>query len=125
MIKFENTEVYNFDGAIRGVRNSWESWGKSDSKWEEIYGIGLEFVIGPNDLNLAKRLSKAGNDHAKYLRQILVSVDIIAPEKWWSEADTYKVGTVANSTSMMHTLGRESIEDSDFSFEDLDADLKE
>src|SRR5690554_2170263 len=101
MIQFENTEVYNFESAIRGMRNSWESWGKSDSNSLYNFETGkYVFLMGENDHKLAMRLSKAGNDHAKYLRQIMVSVDIIAPEKWWSEADTYKVGTVANSTSM-------------------------
>ena len=118
MIKFENTQVFNFEGALRGMRNSWESWEKSDSHFDEGF-----YVVGKNDLKLAMTLSKAGSDHGKYLRQILVSVDIIAPEKWWSEADTYKVGTVANSTSMMHTLGREFIPATAFSFEDVDEDL--
>lgn len=118
MIKFENVKVFNFEGAIRGMRNSWESWDKSDSKY--MY-IGDEpspvFVIMPDDLKLAMKLSKAGSDHAKFLRQILVSVDIIAPEYWWKEADTYKVGTVANSTSMMHTLGKRPLTAEDFSFD--------
>lgn len=123
MINFENTEVFNLDGAIRGMRNSWQSWDKSDSFMPDS-GPEL-YHVGQNDLKIALTLSKAGSDHAKYLRQILVSVDIIAPEKWWSEADTYKVGTVANSTSMMHTLGRDRIHSSAFSFEDVDDDLKQ
>lgn len=123
MIKFEQAEIFNLDGAIRGMRNSWESWEKSDSYWEDpMFNI---YKIGPEDLKLALKLSKAGSDHAKFLRQILISVDITAPEKWWSEADTYKVGTVANSTSMMHTLGKDFIPASAFSFEDLDNDLKD
>jgi hypothetical protein len=124
MIKFENTEVFNLDGAIRGMRNSWESWDKSDSKWslDDAYEE-VEFKVGYEDHKLAMKLSKAGSDHGKYLRQILISVDIIAPEKWWSEFDTYKVGTVANSTSMMHTLGKDYIPASAFSFEDLDDDI--
>jgi hypothetical protein len=113
LIKFENIEVFNFEGALRGMRNSWESWDKSDS------GEDWGFKIGPNDLKLAKTLSKAGADHGKFLRQILISVDIIAPEYWWKEADTYKVGTVANSTSMMHTLGKGEITADMFSFEDV------
>jgi len=117
MIKFENVNVYNFDGAIRGMRNSWESWAKSDSQIF-ISPDGVDTWIGPEDLKLAMKLVKAGSDHAKFLRQILVSVDIIAPEYWWKEADTYKVGTVANSTSMMHTLGRTEITADMFSFED-------
>lgn len=126
MIRFENTEVFNLDGAIRGMRNSWESWDKSDSIWQydDDYE-GIHYELGEADRKLALTLSKAGSDHGKYLRQILVSVDIIAPEKWWSEADTYKVGTVANSTSMMHTLGKSLTSESAFSFEDLDDDVKE
>lgn len=126
MIKFENSEVFNLEGAIRGMRNSWESWDKSDSgiRWNNDY-VEERFELGSEDHKLALKLSKAGSDHGKYLRQILVSVDIIAPEKWWSEADTYKVGTVANSTSMMHRLGKDLTPISAFSFEDLDDDLKQ
>lgn len=124
MIKFENFEVFNIDGALRGMRNSWESWDKSDSEWVAESGEWW-FEVGEEDLKLAKKLSKAGSDHGKYLRQILISVDIIAPEYWWKEADTYKVGTVANSTSMMHTLGKHYTPSSAFSMEDVDDDLKE
>lgn len=120
MIKFENTKVFNLEGALRGMRNSWESWDKSDSHFDDGW-----YDFGANDHKLAMTLSRAGSDHAKYLRQILISVDITAPEKWWSEADTYKVGTVANSTSMMHTLGKSLTPAEAFSFEDLDDDLKE
>jgi hypothetical protein len=108
--------------AIRGMRNSWESWDKSDSVEVvayENYTPYLKFEMGKEDHALALKLSKAGNDHAKYLRQILVGVDIIAPEYWWKEADTYKVGTVANSTSMMHTLGKRPLTINDFSIEDV------
>ena len=124
MIKFEHTKTYNWLDAIRGMRNSWESWDKMDSG-NVITSNGLEVNIGPEDLKLMNKLVKAGSDHAKFLRQILVSVDVIAPEKFWSEFDTYKVGTVANSTSMMHTLGRKELDDIDVSFEDVDDDLKE
>ena len=113
MIKFENVEVFNIEGALRGMRNSWESWDKSDSHFDEGW-----YEVGKGDLKLAMTLSKAGSDHGKYLRQILISVDIIAPEYWWKEADTYKVGTVANSTSMMHTLGKRELTADDFSFDD-------
>ena len=119
MIQFQEVEVYNWLNAIRGMRNSWASQDKMDS--HQVLGNTL---IGDADLALMKRLVLAGSDHAKFLRQILVSVDIIAPEKWWSEADTYKVGTVANSTSMMHTLGREQLNETHLSFEDVDADIK-
>ena len=160
-MKFEHTEVFNFEGALRGMRNPMASWHKSDScTWvdcdmdeeyydEMIYDIGREYfndavmpeteeaidildeaiakkqdylmdqsrratiwgehaqvrnVIGPNDMNLARRLITAGGEHRKFLRQIFVSVDITAPRYWWSEFDTYKVGTTANSTSTMHKL---------------------
>lgn len=121
MIRFEHVKVYNWIDALRGMRNSWESWDKMDSQ----SGYILEgeyydtFLMGENDHKLAMKLSKAGSDHSKYLRQILVSVDIIAPEYWWKEADTYKVGTVANSTSMMHTLGKRELTVHDFSFDEI------
>ena len=103
-MKFENTEVFNFEGSLRGMRNPKNSWNKSDS----YYGnneVGLEsYVIGPNDLQLAQTLIRAGSEHRKFIRQIFVSVDITAPLYWWKEFDTYKVGTVANSTSTMHKL---------------------
>jgi hypothetical protein len=122
LIKFENVNVYNWMNAIRGMRNSWESWDKMDSleviEYKDLSPY-RKFEMGAEDHKLALKLSKAGSDHGKYLRQILVSVDIIAPEYWWKEADTYKVGTVANSTSMMHTLGKEEIKHESFSFEDV------
>lgn len=103
-MKFEKTEVWGFEHAIRGMINPKESWGKSDS----YYGnneIGLEsYVIGENGLELMQKLIKAGSEHRKFMRQILVSVDITAPLYWWTEADTYKVGTVSNSCSTMHKL---------------------
>ena len=153
---FKNSEVFNFEGAIRGMRNPLNSWDKSDSKfglgdanykeidytvasyytekagfnydenYEEWYNAHENYTtwlnkngilkynnnddifeyayIGPNDLNLAQRLINSGPEHAKFLRQIFVSVDITAPLYWWKEADTYKVGTAANSTSTMHKL---------------------
>lgn len=124
MIRFEHVKTYNFIEAMRGMRNSWESWDKSDSRYVFDYQDDEEIdwykeVVGDADLKLAMTLSKAGSDHAKYLRQIFVSVDIIAPEYWWKEADTYKVGTVANSTSMMHTLGKGEITSDMFSFENV------
>lgn len=117
MIKFENTEVFNFDGALRGMRNPLNSWDKSDSKIGRDYKSQLE--IGPNDLKLAQNLIKAGSDHRKFLRQILVSVDITAPLYWWKEFDTYKVGTVANSCSTMHKIHAKKFELGDFSYEYL------
>lgn len=106
-MKFEHTEVFNFEGALRGMRNPMESWDKSDSgmEYEEHFGYSIsKYTIGAKDLALAQTLIKAGSEHRKFMRQILVSVDITAPLYWWKEFDTYKVGTVANSTSTMHKL---------------------
>ena len=116
MIKFENTNVMNFDGAIRGMRNPLNSWDKSDSYWNNGRRT---YHIGENDLDLARRLIKAGSDHRKFLRQIFVSVDITAPLYWWKEFDTYKVATVANSCSTMHKIHSKPIELSDFSIDDF------
>ena len=111
-MKFEHTEVMNFEGAVRGMRNPLESWDKSDSEYIDIEsedGIelqskGIYYKIGKIDLELMQKLIKAGSEHRKFMRQIFVSVDITAPLYWWKEFDTYKVGTVANSTSTMHKL---------------------
>ncbi|MBO5828741.1 MAG: hypothetical protein J6R59_09850 [Paludibacteraceae bacterium] len=111
MIKIERTNVMNFENAIRGARNPLNSWAKSDSYYDE----NNNYILGENDLGLAKRLAKAGNDHRKYLRQIFVSVDITAPLYWWKEFDTYKVGTVANSCSTMHKIHSKEFERDDFS----------
>lgn len=129
MIKCENTSIMNMDNAFRGMRNPLESWDKSDSKWEEgamelsypdWYMTESEFVLGPNDLDLAQRLIKAGSDERKFLRQIFVSVDITSSLYWWKEMDTYKVATVSNSTSTMHKLATRPITEDDFSMEDCD-----
>ena len=124
MIKFENTEVMNFEGAIRGMRNPLNSWDKSDSEfsldWNTKPDTEIMFVIGDNDLDLMKRLIRAGSDHRKFMRQIFVSVDITAPLYWWKEFDTYKVGTVSNSCSTMHKLASKPIELSDFSIDNFD-----
>lgn len=124
MIKFENTEVMNFEGALRGMRNPLNSWDKADSLFHETadfdpndYPGGC--LIGTNDLALAQKLIKAGSDHRKFLRQIFVSVDITAPLYWWKEFDTYKTGTVGNSCSTMHTIHKEELELGDFSHEHL------
>ena len=108
-MKFENTQVMNFEGALRGMRNPLESWAKSDSKIAWDYGDMPYYSIGPNDMDLAKRLIAGGGEHRKFMRQIFVSVDITAPLYWWKEFDTYKVGTTANSTSTMHKLASKPI----------------
>ena len=114
MIKFERTDVMNFENAIRGARNPLNSWDRSDSRTENG-----QFVFGENDLTLAKKLARAGSDHRKFVRQIFVSVDITAPIYWWKEYDTYKVGTVANSTSTMHKIHSNPFETDDFSHDHL------
>lgn len=118
MIIIENTEVMNFEGAIRGARNPMNSWDRMDSRYDEKGN----YVLGPNDLNLAKKLCKAGSDHRKFIRQIMVCVDITAPLYWWKEFDTYKVATVANSTSTMHKLCSKPFELADFSHDQLSID---
>lgn len=113
MIKFEKTDVYGFEAAIRGARNPLDSHRRMDSSF--VDGVHL----GSNDLDLMKRLSKAGNDHAKYLRMIDVTVDITAPIYWWKEADQYKVGTTTNSYSTMHKIHSKPFTIHDFSFEHM------
>lgn len=122
MIKITNAEVFGWDAAIRGMRNPMNSWDKSDSKhWHEtIVGHEVERrVVGNADLTLMKRLVKAGSDHAKFMRMINVTMDVIAPLYWWSEYDTYKVGTVANSCSKMHKIADKEFTLEDFSHEHL------
>ena len=113
MIKFETNDVWGFEWAFKGMRNPMNSWDKSDSNW-------LFQEIGENDLALARKLISAGSEHRKFLRQIYVSVDITAPLYWWKEFDTYKVGTVANSTSTMHKVHAKEFTIDDFSHEHLD-----
>lgn len=130
-MKFENTRVFNFEGAIRGMRNPKESWDKSDSgdvvmNLEDVsfgYPPNIEYVLGENDLKLAQRLIRAGSEHRKFMRQIIVSVDITAPLYWWKEFDTYKVGTVANSTSTMHTIQNKPITKELFEISDYHPEL--
>ena len=142
MIKVENIEPWGFKHAIRGMRNPLNSWDKSDSElryWCSSLGPNEEphycnqcgydmcqpylgepeYVIGPNDIGLMKKLYNAGPEHRKYLRQIFVSMDITAPLYWWKEFDTYKVGTVANSCSTMHKIAAKEFELDDFSHEHL------
>ena len=111
MILLEKICVMNMDNAVRGARNPMSSWEKSDSY---VDGKG-SFVLGENDRNLTRRLCRAGSDHRKFIRQIFVSVDITAPLYWWKEFDTYKVATVANSTSTMHRIHAKPLTLEDFS----------
>lgn len=134
MIKLENAEVFGWEHAIRGMRNPLNSWEKSDSEFirdpdygcsgncpcEDIDGRCDCCFIGPNDLDLMKRLRNAGTDHRKFMRMITVYVDITGPLYWWKEFDTYKVGTVANSCSTMHKIASKEFTQEDFSYEHLD-----
>lgn len=113
MLKVEKAEVFNIHGAVRGMRNPLNSWDKSDSRWETI----SDYQVGESDLALMRKLYRAGTEHRKYLRQIFVCIDITAPLLWWKEYDTYKVGTVANSCSTMHTIHRKPLTRDDFSVE--------
>ena len=116
MIDFNRVYVMNLENAIRGARNPMNSWARSDSYYDE----NGQYILGENDLSLAKRLRNAGtSDHRKYLRQVILSVDITAPMYWWKEYDTYKVATVANSTSTMHKIHSKPFEIEDFSHDHL------
>ncbi len=120
MITFENTEVFGWQSAIRGMRNPMNSWDKSDSFWNDEYDYVVgKFTIGENDLNLMKKLIRGGTDHSKFMRMINVTVDITAPRYWWTEFDTYKVGTVRNSCSTMHKIHSKEFTFDDFSDEHL------
>ena len=126
MIKITNTQVFGWEAAIRGMRNPMNSWEKSDSYRSRGMLIDEDryeapgFYIGPNDLSLMMKLRKAGTDHRKFMRMIVVYVDITAPLYWWKEFDTYKVGTVANSCSTMHCIHKKEFTLDDFSREHLD-----
>ena len=134
MINFKNTEVMGWEAAVRGMRNPMNSWEKSDSGkiyWNGTWytpdpvlrsyftDYGMNLLIGPNDLDLMRRLAAGGPVHAKYRRMITVYVDITAPLYWWKEFDTYKVGTVANSCSTMHKIADKEFTLEDFSCEHL------
>ena len=119
-MKFENTSVYNIYNAILGARNPMNSWNKSDSVFNGFNGKIENTVIGKKDLELMQRLIKAGSEHRKFMRQIFVSVDITAPLYWWKEFDTYKVGTVSNSTSTMHKLASTPITIDCFEMDDFE-----
>ena len=130
MIKFEHADVVGWEHAIRGMRNPLNSWMKSDSgdvildcneniEVAEYITDDVGYIVGPNDLNLMKRLRNAGTDHRKFMRMLVVYVDITAPLYWWKEFDTYKVGTVANSCSTMHKIQEKEFVLEDFSCEHL------
>ena len=124
-IRIEHTEVVGFGHAIRSMRHSHNSWDKSDSYYtyvedeHTLQRAPFEFFVGENDLELMKKLVKAGSDHSKFMRMINVTCDITAPLYWWKEFDTYKVGTVRNSCSTMHTITEKEFELKDFSHEHL------
>ncbi len=115
MILLERTSVMNLENALRGARNPLNSWDKSDSFFDD----NGNYVLGENDISLGHRLCSAGSDHRKFIRQIFVSVDITAPLYWWKEFDTYKVGTVANSTSTMHKIHSKEFSVDDFSHDHM------
>lgn len=140
MLKIENVEVVGWEAAIRGMRNPKNSWEKSDSGVCATHGpahcadcvytdchaddieIGTKYILGPNDLDLMTRLRNAGTDHRKFMRMIIVYLDITAPLYWWKEFDTYKVGTVANSCSTMHKIADKEFTLDDFSHEHLNCE---
>lgn len=138
MIELENTEVVGWEAAVRGMRNPMNSWERSDSqlcksvdgfedcrvgvhgscpRGDEGYFKEDIFCVGKNDFELMQRLARAGTDHRKFMRMIVVYVDVTAPRYWWAEADTYKVGTVANSCSTMHKIHTKELTPDDFSHE--------
>ncbi|QHQ62235.1 hypothetical protein Ana3638_16780 [Anaerocolumna sedimenticola] len=121
MLKIDKTSVMNLENSIRGARNPMNSWEKSDS----YYSADGTYILGENDLALAIKLCRAGSDHRKFIRQIMVSVDITAPLYWWKEFDTYKVATVSNSTSTMHKIHSKPFEQDDFSCDQLNTESKE
>lgn len=115
MIILERTAVMNLENAMRGARNPMNSWKNSDSFYDEEGN----YILGEKDLSLARRLRLAGSDHRKFIRQIFVSVDVTAPLYWWKEYDTYKVATVANSTSTMHRIHAKPFSLEDFSHDKM------
>lgn len=129
MLKIENTEVVGWEAAVRGMRNPMNSWKKSDSEqkyyFDECEGADkgiYRYTIGPNDFDLMTRLRNSGTDHRKFMRMIVVYLDITAPLYWWKEFDTYKVGTVANSCSTMHKIADKEFTLDDFSYEHLNCE---
>ena len=132
---FSNTDVWGFKHATRGMRNPLESWAKGDTGYaikeyelhdgeEKVTYDTSQFGLGSNDIDLMQRLIKGGPEHRKFMRQIMVSIDITAPLYWWKEFDTYKVGTTANSTSTMHKLATTPITMDCFEMDDFDESVK-
>lgn len=119
MIQIENVDGWGFAHAIRGMRNPMNSWEKSDTRLFQDDDGKTVFTLGENDADLMHRLFKGGTEHRKFMRQIMVSMDITAPLYWWKEFDTYKVGTVANSCSTMHKIASKPFDLDDFSHEHL------
>ena len=117
MLKIENVETFGWETALRGMRNPKNSWAKADTMYP--HDGDWEFQIGPNDMKLAKTLADAGQVHGKFLRMIVVTLDVTAPLYWWKEFDTYNVGTVANSCSTMHKIHAKEFTEEDFSTEHL------
>ena len=129
MIKVEKIETWGFEHAVRGMRNPYDSWAKSDSDYDVQYyddkGEETEYHpidVGENDLSLMRSLYKGGPEHRKYLRQIFVSMDITAPLYWWKEMDKYQIGVTTNSCSTMHTIHKKDFTVDDFSHEHLNKD---
>lgn len=128
MIDIFNIETFGWEAAVRGMRNPLNSWAKSDSRWEWVEDEsqinpndpGMMYIVGEQDFKLMKSLVKAGSDHSKFLRMIGISMDIVSHQVWWAEFDTYKVGTVRDSCSKMHTIHIKSFEPDDFSHEGID-----
>ena len=125
-MKFDKTEVHGFASALRGMRNPMNSWDKQDSAYKvtEEHPLQYRLYIGENDLKLAQKLVLAGTEHRKFMRQIMISVDITAPLYWWKEFDTYKIGVTANSTSTMHKLSTTPITMDCFEIDDYNEDLE-
>lgn len=120
MIQIENVDVYGWAAAIQGMRNPLNSWEKSDSEWRRAdQSDEWEFIIGDADRALMMQLVRAGSDHSKFMRMITVTADVTAPLYWWKEFDTYKVGTVRNSCSTMHTIHKKPFDIDDFSHDQL------
>ena len=114
-MEFKTIDVQGFYPALSGMRNPLKSYNRFDSKWVHEYG-GEQFIIGSKDYDLAKRLWTGGTEHRKWMRQVIVWIDITAPRYWWSEFDTYKIGTSANSESTMHRLTKDGVKKEDLDF---------